>query len=171
MRKTTILFFACMTVVAVVLLAMARSHDFVPYDKVLKWRINATTMHTLCDYQHSTEIQVPGIFTREVDTMATNYRYARFAYYPEASRHDAKGEITLEYCAEPSTGSCNWTSRLDSTALPDGYLNFSKTIRHEDMTYTYALTYPSAYDDSVLRLKNKVRRWKALSHRWLHLKK
>lgn len=161
MRKATILIFAGIAVAIGLLFFLTDKDDFEPYEKILARRINSSTLHAIRDKSFNTEIKVPGMFAIEEDTSGIAYTYARYAYYPEASRIDAKGQIIIEYCATVNMDTCGGKYRLDSVIHSNGYVTYAKSVREQKMKFTYSLTYPSAYEACVARLKKEVREWGA----------
>lgn len=138
--------------------------DIVPYKEALAHFISATQLQTRQDTNFNVEIKVPGMFQIEEETSEIAYTYARYAYYPPRRYTDAKGQITLEYSATVCRDKTDWISRIDSITRNDGYTEYSKSIRRQQMKFTYCLTYPSIYENSVARLKHEVSSWQAFGH-------
>lgn len=138
-------------------------HGFGTYADVLANCINSAQPRVFKDTNFNTEIKVPSIFVLEEDTTDIAYSYARFACYPPTHYIDAEGQLTIEYSATVCRDGNEWTTRIDSVTRDDGYINYSKSIRRQKMKFTYSLTYPSAYENSVSKLKTQVREWKAFS--------
>lgn len=162
MRK---LLFAAFAMMAVVLYISTFSMEgFKSYDEVLANCINSAQPRVFKDTNFNTEIKVPSIFVLEEDTTDIAYSYARYACYPPSRFLDAEGQVTIEYSATVCRDRNDWATRIDSVARDDGYKSYSKSIRKQKMKFTYSLTYPSAYENSVSKLKKEVREWKAFSH-------
>lgn len=170
MRKATFMFFAAMAITFGALFYITDKDDFVPYEKVLARQMKYTTFHKFHDKNFNTEIDVPGIFLMEEDTCGIAYSHARFAFYPEASHIDAKGQIVIEYCASVSTDKNDRKENVDSTPHPNDYVTYEKTIRRQKMQFSYSVTYPYAYEGSMSRIKQKVYEWKAFCHDSINMK-
>lgn len=165
MRKLPILFLCSIIVIAIVCHTLtAKKNAFVPYETILAKYLNSATYCTCEDVNFNTKIKVPGRFVKEEDTTAVAYSYARYAYYPEASYRDAKGQLVLEYSATPFMGQARWTEKIDSTNCQDGYVIYAKSVRRQKMVFVYSLMYPLAYDVCVSKLKKEIKGWKPWSH-------
>lgn len=160
MRKLPLLFLGSIIVIAIVCHTLtAKKNTFVPYETILAKYLNSTTYCTCEDPNFHTTIKVPGRFVKEEDSVAVAYSYARYAYYPPASHHDAKGQLILEYSATPFMDQAQWTEKIDSTACQGDYIVYAKSVRRQKMVFTYSLAYPLAYDACVSRLKKEIKNW------------
>lgn len=159
MRKGIFTIIASITLLACVL-TLSKRH-FVPYEEVLARQINSSALHTYQDTDFNTEIKVPDGFTLEADTAGADFHYTRYACYPNATNIDAKGQLTLEYLANITTNSGNWTEKTDSVRLSDNYIKYSKSVKRQGITFTFSLTYLEDYTACIARLKNEVSSWKA----------